>query len=102
MHAAVDAFLNYLKIERNASALTIKSYADDMSHVLEFLQEQTGSIPDRTWRICTNVATLGPLLPGVWPVCAAFSDTAIARQFAKRILLNLCEHLAPDENCRIF
>ncbi len=46
MHAAVQAFLNYLKIERNASDLTIKSYADDMSHIIEFLQEQTGSVPE--------------------------------------------------------
>jgi len=46
MHAAIQAFLNYLKIERNASELTIKSYADDLSHTIEFLQEQTGSVPD--------------------------------------------------------
>ena len=46
MHAAIQAFLNYLRIERNASALTIKSYADDLSHVIEFLQEQTGSVPE--------------------------------------------------------
>ncbi len=45
MHAAIHAFLNYLKIERNASVLTIKSYADDLSHIVEFLQEQTGAIP---------------------------------------------------------
>ena len=46
MHAAIQAFLNYLRIERNASALTIKSYADDLSHVIEFLQETTGSVPE--------------------------------------------------------
>jgi integrase/recombinase XerC len=46
MHAAIHAFLNYLKIERNASDLTIKSYADDLSHIIEFLQEQTGSVPE--------------------------------------------------------
>ncbi len=46
MHAAIQAFLNYLKIERNASELTIKSYADDLSHTIEFLQEQTGAVPD--------------------------------------------------------
>ncbi len=45
MHAAIQAFLNYLKIERNASELTIKSYADDLSHTVEFLQEQTGAVP---------------------------------------------------------
>lgn len=46
MPAAVQAFLNYLRIERNASDLTVKSYADDMAHVSEFFQEQTGSVPD--------------------------------------------------------
>lgn len=46
MHAAIQAFLNYLKIERNASELTVKSYADDLSHVVEFLQEQTGAVPE--------------------------------------------------------
>ena len=46
MHAAIHAFLSYLKIERNASDLTIKSYADDLSHITEFLQEQTSSVPE--------------------------------------------------------
>ncbi len=39
MHAAIDGFLRYLKIERNSSELTIKSYADDMSALVEFLAE---------------------------------------------------------------
>lgn len=46
MHSAIQAFLNYLRIERNSSELTIKSYGDDMSHIVEFFQEQTGSIPE--------------------------------------------------------
>lgn len=46
MQSAVRAFLNYLKVERNASELTVKSYADDMNHVSEFFQEQTGSVPE--------------------------------------------------------
>ena len=46
MHSAIQAFLNYLRIERNASELTIKSYGDDMSHIVEFFQEQTGSVPE--------------------------------------------------------
>jgi site-specific recombinase XerD len=39
MQAAVQQFLNSLKVERNASPLTIKSYLDDLSHLQEFLQE---------------------------------------------------------------
>ncbi len=45
MRSAIHAFLNYLKVERNASELTVKSYADDMSHVTEFLEQNTGRIP---------------------------------------------------------
>jgi integrase/recombinase XerC len=46
MQAAVQSFLNHLRIERNASDLTIKSYADDLAHLTEFFQEQKGFIPD--------------------------------------------------------
>ncbi|MCA9035832.1 MAG: tyrosine recombinase XerC [Planctomycetaceae bacterium] len=45
MQSATKAFLNYLRIERNASDLTIKSYADDMAHLMEFFQEQYGKVP---------------------------------------------------------
>lgn len=46
MQSATQAFLNYLRIERNASDLTVKSYADDLSHICEFFQEQTGAVPN--------------------------------------------------------
>ncbi len=46
MSSAIQAFLNYLRIERNASDLTVKSYADDMSHISEFFLEQTGAVPE--------------------------------------------------------
>ena len=45
MHSASRSFLNYLKVERNASALTTKSYADDLAHLSEFFQEQVGHVP---------------------------------------------------------
>jgi integrase/recombinase XerC len=38
MQAAVARFLRYLKVERNASDLTIKSYREDLSALLEYLQ----------------------------------------------------------------
>lgn len=40
MQSAVNAFLNFLRVERNSSALTIKSYADDLQHLCEFFVEQ--------------------------------------------------------------
>jgi len=45
MQTAVRSFLNYLKVERNASALTIKSYADDLTHLQEFYSEHHGRVP---------------------------------------------------------
>lgn len=46
MQAAVQQFLNSLRVERNASPLTIKSYLDDLSHLQEFLLERTGRLPE--------------------------------------------------------
>lgn len=40
MQSAVQAFLNFLRVERNCSPLTIKSYSDDMEHLREFFSEQ--------------------------------------------------------------
>ena len=45
MQNAVKRFLNFLRVERNASDLTIKSYGDDLTHLSEFYQEQFGSVP---------------------------------------------------------
>ncbi|MEO2012898.1 MAG: tyrosine recombinase XerC [Fuerstiella sp.] len=45
MQTAVPSFLNYLKVERNCSELTIKSYTDDLSHLSEFILEQFGTVP---------------------------------------------------------
>lgn len=45
MHEAIDRFLRYLRVERNASPLTIKSYAEDLAGLLEYLEETTGGVP---------------------------------------------------------
>jgi integrase/recombinase XerC len=45
MHAPIDGFLRYLKIERNASELTLKSYSEDLASLLEFFQDGLGRIP---------------------------------------------------------
>lgn len=45
MQTAIPAFLNHLKVEKNSSALTIKSYTDDLTHLCEFFQEQHGIVP---------------------------------------------------------
>ncbi|MBW3540510.1 MAG: tyrosine recombinase XerC [Planctomycetes bacterium] len=45
METAVDAFLRSLRIERNASELTLKSYSEDLAHLMEYFSEDAGSMP---------------------------------------------------------
>ena len=45
MKNAIRSFINYLKVERNSSELTIKSYGDDLTHLCEYFEEQTGRLP---------------------------------------------------------
>ncbi|MBI3863854.1 MAG: tyrosine recombinase XerC [Planctomycetia bacterium] len=45
MQSAIAGFLNYLKIERNCSALTIKSYGEDLASILEYFSERAGGVP---------------------------------------------------------
>ena len=46
MQAASQRFLRYLRVERNASDLTIKSYREDLEALLEYLEEVNGTIPE--------------------------------------------------------
>lgn len=45
MEQAIDGFLRYLKIERNSSDLTIKSYSEDLNSLLEYFADRVGFIP---------------------------------------------------------
>ncbi len=45
MEAAFDGFLRYLRVERNASELTRKSYAEDFASFLDYCQDRHGSVP---------------------------------------------------------
>ncbi len=45
MEKTVERFLRYLKVERNSSDLTIKSYREDLTILCEYLQETAGRIP---------------------------------------------------------
>ena len=42
MHTAIDRFLQYLRVERNASAYTIKSYREDLTALADYLAEAAG------------------------------------------------------------
>jgi len=45
MQTATARFLRYLQVERNASDLTIKSYREDLTAVMEFLSGRSGVLP---------------------------------------------------------
>jgi len=45
MQNATGLFLHYMRVARNASELTIRSYGDDLNHLAEFFQEQFSRIP---------------------------------------------------------
>lgn len=45
MQAAIARFLKYLRVERNASELTTKSYGEDLEALIEYLTDSRGSVP---------------------------------------------------------
>lgn len=44
MYSAIDGFLRYLKIERNVSELTLKSYSEDFGSLLDYLKDRVGEV----------------------------------------------------------
>ncbi len=45
MQDSITRFLQYLRVERNASDLTTKSYREDLSHLVAYLTETGGECP---------------------------------------------------------
>lgn len=77
MQQAISRFLSYLKVERNASPLTIKSYREDLQSLLEYLTQVNGGETDPA--ALTTVDFRGYL------GClheAGFAKTTIARRLA--------------------
>ncbi len=77
MQAAVDRFLKYLHVERNASDLTIKSYREDLAALVEYLQQLEGRVPPPA-----DVSTL--VLRGYVAAMheAGYAKTTISRRLA--------------------
>jgi integrase/recombinase XerC len=77
MQAAVSRFLKYLRVERNASDLTTKSYREDLQALVEYLTELQGRMPAPQ-----NVTTVD--LRGYIAALheAAYAKTTIARRLA--------------------
>ncbi len=45
MHSAITQFLRFLSVERNAAALTIKSYREDLASLADYLNQAYGREP---------------------------------------------------------
>jgi integrase/recombinase XerC len=45
MQVAIARFLRFLKVERNAADLTIKSYREDLTSLADFLADEQGNVP---------------------------------------------------------
>ena len=77
METAVNRFLQYLRVERNASELTIKSYREDFAALVEYLRDSIGKIPSPgsvgTIELRGYVAALHE---------AGYAKTTIARRLA--------------------
>ena len=84
MHAAIARFLDYLRVERNASDLTIKSYREDLTALAAHLTESHGRClapgDIRTLDLRGYVASLHE---------AGYARTTVARRLASRQLLSL-------------
>src|SRR5262245_21349328 len=46
MHSAISQFLRFLSVERNAAALTQKSYREDLTSLADYLTQAHGHAPD--------------------------------------------------------
>ena len=78
MHSCIDRFLHYLRVERNASELTVKSYREDLTTLADYLTEaHDGDCP-------TPAAITVPELRGYVAALseAGYAKTTIARRLA--------------------
>src|SRR5437588_179134 len=78
MHAALADFLHHLALEKNASALTVKSYREDLTQAIKFFQERT---PERDPEIGDLTSrSLRAYL--VWLHEQGYAKSTIARRIA--------------------
>lgn len=87
MQSAVAQFLRFLAIERNASALTVKSYREDLMALLEYAEQLYGRLPPPS--------EIKPLdLRGYVSALhdAGYAKTSIARRLASlRTFFKFCQ-----------
>lgn len=77
MYETIDGFLRHLRIVKNASPLTLKSYAEDLESLLAFFSEETGHVPQ------VDQVTIGQLRNYVsYLYDCGYSRSTIARRLA--------------------
>ena len=87
MQSAIDGFLRYLRIERNASELTLKSYGEDFGSLFEYLRERAGAVTNSA---DLDVAVLRGYLAYLHE--CQYAKTTIARRLAcLRSFLRYCQ-----------
>ncbi|MBN2473505.1 MAG: tyrosine recombinase XerC [Pirellulales bacterium] len=78
MHTAIARFLQYLRVERNASQLTTKSYEEDLTALADYLAEARGGPCPRPGEI--TVLELRGYVAALHE--AGYANTTIARRLA--------------------
>jgi len=73
----VEAFLRYLRVERNSSPQTLKAYADDFESFYDYLRDRVGTIPEADQ---ITVATLRGYVAYLHE--CQYARTTIARRLA--------------------
>ena len=94
MQSATARFLRFLKVERNASDLTIKSYREDLEALMEYLVDSFGDLPKpselTTLDLRGYVAAVSE---------AGYAKTSIARRLASlRSFFKFCQREGLVEN----
>src|SRR5262245_48823072 len=94
MQTAIAGFLRYLTAERNAAALTIKSYREDLSSLAEYLADGEGNAPPPSQVTPLDLRGYVAALHE-----AGYSKTSVARKLASlRSFYRYCQRdgLASD------
>lgn len=93
MNQAIQRYLRYLKVERNASDLTIKSYREDLALLIEYLTESVGREP--------RPAEITPLDLRTYVAAlheAGYAKSSVARRLASlRSFFRFCQR---EELCQ--
>jgi integrase/recombinase XerC len=87
MRSTVDSFLTYLEVERNASPLTLKSYREDLTALVDYLADDGHHVPSPA---AITTQDLREYLAAVSE--AGYAKSSIARRLASlRSFFRFCQ-----------